>query len=371
MMILDSSARFQRGMARLALIYLATGCSPFLLLYLVPELRDSGFNPLPGTLKMGSILAWQFCFLLRSRDLVLRGGNLEHMWGWANQVTLARGVLLAGLGVFLFVPEPAGAGSWIPAVLYAVAGAADFLDGYIAKRTDTRTEMGALLDGHLDGIGILISFSLAVQYGHLPVPFLALGLAKPLYYLYITIHTWLGGQTRGLPPSYMRRRLAGFLMGLAAAVLWPGIDSSIAILGAGLVGIPFLVGFLRDALAVSMRFDTQNPEYQAWRGKIGRTLFGRLPLLLHITAGLSVITRVALYATMPIRGGAVVLAGVLVFSLVVIAVGRPKKLFAPACMVFLSVEVFRSSGTGLDITGALSLASALALFIFRPWRTDR
>jgi len=371
MMTLDSSDRFQRGMARLALIYLAATGTPFVLLYLVPELRSSGFNPLPGSLRMGSILAWQFCFLLLSRNQVLRGEKLEHLWGWANRVTLARGILLAGLGIFLFVPEPAGAGSWIPAIVYAVAGAADFLDGYIAKRTDTRTEMGAILDGHLDGIGILISFSLAVQYGRLPVPFLTLGLAKPLYYLYVTIHTWLGGQTCGLPPSYMRRRLAGFLMGLAAAVLWPGIDSAVAILGAALVGIPFLAGFLRDALAVSMRLDTRNPVYQAWRGTIGRALFRRLPPLLHIAAGLSALARAAQYATMPIRGGTVVLAGFQVLSLVVAAVGRPKKLHAPACVVFLATEVLRSSGAGLDITGAVSLASVLALFVFRPLRADR
>jgi len=283
-------------------------------------------------------------------------------------VTLARGILLAGLGAFLFVPEPAGAGGWIPAVLYAVAAAADFLDGYIARRTDTRTDMGALLDGHLDGIGILLSLSLAVQYGRLPVPFLALGLAKPLYYLYVTIHTKLGGQTRGLPPSYMRRRLAGFLMGLAAAVLWPGIDGSIAILGAGLVGIPFMAGFLRDALAVSMRLDTRNPVYQAWKGRIGRTLFGILPILLRILAGLSAIARIVLFATAEIRAETAAVAGVQALTLALLAAGRPKKLFAPACAAFLLAEVLRSSGAGLDITGAVSLAAVLALFIFRPQR---
>jgi len=370
-MPLDSSDRFQRGMVRLAIVYAVAAVAPVLLFSAIPDLGVSGPDAALASAKLALIVAWQYGFLLRSRSLVLRGEKLEHLWGWANRVTLARGILLAALGAFLFAPEPAGAGGWIPAVLYAVAAAADYLDGYIARRTDTQTDMGALLDGHLDGIGILLSLSLAVQYGRLPVPFLLLGLAKPLYYIYITIHTKLGGQTRGLPPSYMRRRLAGFLMGLAAAVLWPGIDRSIAALGAGLVGIPFLAGFLRDALAVSMRLDTRNPVYQAWRGTIGRALFGRLPPLLHITAGLSAIARAAQYATMPIRGGMLVLAGLQVLSLVVTAAGRPKKLFTPACAVFLATEVLRSSGAGLDITGAVSLASVLALFVFRPLMADR
>ena len=369
MMARDSSVRFQRGMVHLAVVYVVAAVAPVLLFRAAPELGVSGPSAVLASAKLALLLVWQYGFLLRSRASALQGENLEHLWGWANLVTLARGILLAALGAFLFAPEPAGAGGWIPAVLYAVAAAADFLDGYIARRTDTRTDMGALLDGHLDGIGILISLSLAVQYGRLPVPFLALGLAKPLYYLYITIHTRLGGETCGLPPSYMRRRLAGFIMGLAAAILWPGIDRSAAILGASLVGVPFLAGFLRDALAVSMRLDTRNPAYQAWRGTIGRTLFGILPTLLRMIAGLSAIARVVASTASVQRGGSDVLPGVQVFTLVVAAAGRPKKFIAPACMVFLLAEVFRSSGAGLDITGAVSLAAVLALFIFRPPRT--
>ncbi len=358
-------------MVRLAIIYAVATVAPVLLFRAVPALGVSGPAAVLASVKLAFLLVWQYAFLLRSRSLMLRGEKLEYMWGWANRITLARGTLLAALGVFLFVPEPAGTGSWIPAVLYAVAAAADYLDGYVAKRTDTRTEMGAILDGHLDGIGILISLSLAVQYGRLPAPFLVLGLAKPLYFLYITIHTWAGGQTRGLPPSYMRRRLAGFLMGLAAAVLVPGIDSNTAIVGATLVGTPFMAGFLRDALAVSMRLDTRNPVYQTWKGRIGRTFFGMLPILLRTIAGLSAIAHVVLYATTALRGGTAILMGVQVCSLVIAAAGRPKKLVAPACMVFLLTEVLRSTGAGLDLTGVVSLAAVLALFIFRPLKAGR
>lgn len=389
---LDTATRFRKGMVRLALFYLAAAGTPFLLPAVRPGLAAPGWGPFLGAARTGSILAWQFAFLLRSRSAALRGENLDQLWGWANRVSLARGVLLAWLGLFLFAPEPAGAGAWIPAALYAVAGAADFLDGYIAKRTDTRTELGALLDGHLDGIGILLAMSLAVQYGRLPAPFLVLGLAKPLYAAYLRLHGRAGGKVHDLPPSYLRRRLAGFLMGVAAAVLWPGIDRSAAILAASLVGTPFLAGFLRDALAASGRLDPRNPRYQAWKGHIGRTLFGVLPPLLRGAAGLCAAARAASYAAAAIRSGdagripwfpgvpglppetgipaAAVLAGLQVCALIVAAAGRPSRLVGPAWMVFLLAEALRSSGAGLDPAGALSLASVLALFVFRPRRAQ-
>ncbi len=390
---LGAAVRFRKGMVRLAFLYLAAAGTPILLSLAAPGLSGPGFGPFLGAAKTGVILAWQFAFLLRSRSAALRGENLAHLWGWANRVSLARGILLAWLGGFLFAPEAAGAGAWIPAALYAVAGAADFLDGYIAKRSDTRTELGALLDGHLDGIGILLAMSLAVQYGRLPAPFLVLGLAKPLYAAYLRLHRKAGGEICDLPPSYLRRRLAGFLMGVAAAALWPGIDRSAAILAASLVGVPFLAGFLRDALAASGRLDPRNPRYQAWKGHIGRILFGALPLLLRIAAGLSAAARAASYAAAVIRSGtalripwfpgvpglppgiespaAAALAGLQVGALIVAAAGRPSPLVSPAWMVFLLAEGLRSSGAGLDLAGAVSLASVLALFIFRPRRAER
>ena len=173
---LSPESRFHGGMVRLALVYLAAASAPILLALAAPELQPGtgtpSPGPLPGAAKAGAVLTWQYLFLLRSRARALRGENLDYLWGWANRVSLARGILLAGLGSCLFASEPAGYAGWIPAGLYAVAAAADFLDGYIAKRTGTRTELGALLDGHLDGIGIFLALSLAVQYRRLPVPFL-------------------------------------------------------------------------------------------------------------------------------------------------------------------------------------------------------
>jgi CDP-diacylglycerol--glycerol-3-phosphate 3-phosphatidyltransferase len=377
-------------MVRLAFVYLAAASVPILPAFAAPELPVPVFGPFAGAAKAGAILAWQYIFLLRSRARALEGENLDRIWGWANRVSLARGILLAWLGSFLFIPEPAGYAGWLPAGLYAAAAAADYLDGYIAKRTGTRTELGALLDGHLDGIGLLLALSLAVQYERLPVPFLVLGLAKPLYSVYLGIHRRGGGGTRDLPPSYLRRRLAGFLMAVAAAVLWPEIDRRAAALAACLVGIPFLAGFLRDALAASDLLDPRSPGYQAWKGRVGRFLFGTLPPVLRLTAGLSAAFRAAVYLRAVIGGGKyalvpwfpeapglppwpglpAALAALQVAALAVAAAGRPRGLLAPAWAAFLLAEALRSSGAGLDAAGALSLAAVLGLFVFRPRESE-
>ena len=54
--------------------------------------------------------------------------------GAGNLMTLGRGVLLAALVGFLFSPRPLGWLAWIPGVLYTLACAADYLDGYLARR---------------------------------------------------------------------------------------------------------------------------------------------------------------------------------------------------------------------------------------------
>lgn len=384
--------RYRRGLAVLAVLYPAAACAPILQAFASPGLAEPGLGPFAGAAKACAILAWQYLFLLRSRGRALRGENLDYLWGWANRVSLARGILLAWLGSFLFVPEPAGFSGWIPAGLYAAAAAADFLDGYIAKRTDTRTELGAHLDGHLDGIGLLLALSLAVQYRRLPLPFLALGVAKPLYSLYLGVRRRAGGRIRDLPPSYLRRRLAGFLMAVGAAVLWPGIDWGAAVLAASLVGVPFLAGFVRDALAASGILDPRDPVYQARKGRTGRFLFGALPPALRRAAGLAAVFRIAVYLRTVIGGGnpalvpwfpgipglpseaglpaAAALAALQVAALAVTAAGKPRSLQAPAWAAFLLAEALRSSGAGLDAVGALSLAAVLGLFVFRPRRGE-
>jgi cardiolipin synthase len=62
-----------------------------------------------------------------------------------NLITLAR-LLSVPLMIWLIVGESYGVAFWV----FIAAGASDALDGYIAKRFDCRTRLGALLDPTAD-----------------------------------------------------------------------------------------------------------------------------------------------------------------------------------------------------------------------------
>jgi CDP-diacylglycerol--glycerol-3-phosphate 3-phosphatidyltransferase len=171
--------------------------------------------------------------------------------GAGNLMTLGRGVLLAGLVGFLFSPRPLGWLAWIPGVLYTLACAADFLDGYLARRSNHATRLGEILDMSFDGVGVLAAATLAVQYGQAPTWYLVVGLARYLFLIGMWIRKISGQPNLPLVPSSARRVLAGLQMGFLAVILWPVMAPPASLFAATLFGVPFLIGFSLDWLTVS------------------------------------------------------------------------------------------------------------------------
>src|SRR6266850_2530324 len=86
-----------------------------------------------------------------------------------NLITLAR-LLSVPLAIWLIFDDRYGAAFWV----FIGAGVSDALDGYIAKRFDRRTRLGALLDPTADKAllaGVYVSLWLAGQ-----LPFWLVGL---------------------------------------------------------------------------------------------------------------------------------------------------------------------------------------------------
>jgi CDP-diacylglycerol---glycerol-3-phosphate 3-phosphatidyltransferase len=73
--------------------------------------------------------------------------------------------------------------SWpgLPAIIFTLAIAADFFDGFAARVSNHVTRLGEALDMKLDGVGVLIAIILAVQYGSLPAWYLLVASARYLY----------------------------------------------------------------------------------------------------------------------------------------------------------------------------------------------
>ena len=181
-----------------------------------------------------------------------RHRHLSHLpyLGWANGLSLLRGTLIAMTLGFVCpdVPRPF---LWFPAIFYTVAAIADFFDGYIARATGEVSQLGAALDLHFDGLGVLAAAIVAVSSGQLPWWYLSVGLARYLFLLGIWFIEHSGGKTHPLPPSRLRRILSGVQMGFLAGALYPLFAPPLTTVLGMLIFVPFMAGFLRDFLAVA------------------------------------------------------------------------------------------------------------------------
>jgi len=201
-----------------------------------------------------SLVWWQAHHRLQQNHDIAQGTLLPSL-GLANRVTLGRGLLIAATAGFLATP---GVGSkpllsYIPALLYTLAALGDALDGYIARRLQQVTRLGRELDMALDALGLLVAPLLAVFIGKLHGSYL---LVSAAYYLFQQGLHWRRQQAKpvySLPPSRLRRLLAGFQMGLVATVLWPPLPAELTRPVGVLFMVPVLAGFIRDWLHVSGR----------------------------------------------------------------------------------------------------------------------
>lgn len=166
--------------------------------------------------------------------------------GPATLLTLVRGVLVAFLAGFLFLPQPTESSVWLPAALYGSAALADYLDGTVARLTDSVSEFGARLDTEIDALGVLVASLLAVLYGQLPVWYLSAGAARYLFVLGRWHRCRTGEPIHDLPARTPSRVLAGIQMGFLVVVLSPLLAPPAATALAAIVLVPFLGSFLWD-----------------------------------------------------------------------------------------------------------------------------
>ena len=186
-------------------------------------------------------------------------------FGMGTALTLVRGVAIASVAGFIFLPYPVGNLLWIPAILYTMAAIGDALDGLLARHTKHVTTLGVRLDLEVDSLSVLIGSLLAVLYERLHIWYLAIGFARYLFVLGLWWRNRRGQPVNNLPSSRYRRIIAGFQMGFLAVALCP-IVAPVTVKFASIVfAIPTLCGFARDWLVVSARLDTGSVSYQRCR----------------------------------------------------------------------------------------------------------
>jgi cardiolipin synthase (CMP-forming) len=150
------------------------------------------------------------------RQYLMNIGNI--LGNIPNFITLAR-MLMTPLAVMMIISQ-----RFLPAFLiFILAGVSDAVDGFIAKRFDLRTELGAYLDPLADkALLISIYVSLAI-YAGLPAWIAITVVSRDVMILMAVLVSWLLDRPVEIRPVWVSKlntvaqiTLAGFALGVRA-----------------------------------------------------------------------------------------------------------------------------------------------------------
>ena len=280
----EKFALLQKSARRLTLICSVTLLVGVLLLRFTAQNTD--FNARRWLMFSALAVAGEFWYLRR----VLRQNhhpNSDQLYpdlGPANLLTIYRGLAYAWMAGFLLLPRPGGPMDWLPALLYVAASVTDVFDGYVARKTDRVSRLGETLDMEFDGLGVLVACMLAVQYGQLPLVFLLVGLARPLFVGGMLLRTRKGLPNHPMTESNQRRIIAGLLMIFLSTVLWPIFKPPETYVVGAVFGGAVTLSFVRDWLVTIGWIRPDNPTYRIWRARLKMWSLLWLPVGLRILA---------------------------------------------------------------------------------------
>ena len=171
----------------------------------------------------------------------------------ATALTVARASALALLGASLVAGPSAGLHPWFAGATFAVAAAGDAVDGAVARARDAVTALGGSLDAEVDGATVLVGATVAVAAGTAITPFLAVGLARPLFSWARRRRRRRGRPTHDLRPSRLRRPVGAVTMVATWLAVSPVVGAETSRLLTAVLTVLVTASFARDWLVVSGR----------------------------------------------------------------------------------------------------------------------
>ena len=264
--------------------------------------------------------------------------------GPANTLTIYRGLAYAWMAGFLLLPRPGGLLDWLPAILYIGASVADVFDGYLARKSDRVTRLGETLDMEFDGFGVLVASALAVQYGQLPLVFLLVAFARPLFVWGMMWRTRKDIPNHPMTDSDQRRIIAGLLMIFLSTVLWPIFEPPVTYAVGAVFGCAVALSFLRDWLVTIGWLQPAHSAYILWRARLKLWILVWAPVALRIAIAL--------------------LVALVVSSLLASGTGLPASLSWPVAAVAAAAGLAALFGIGARTSAGFINAVAYLYFIF-------
>jgi phosphatidylglycerophosphate synthase len=165
-------------------------------------------------------------------------------FGAANQVTVARGVLVALLAGL--IGERADTGAPVLAVVLATTVAVlDGVDGWLARRSRMASAFGARFDMETDAALIMVLAVLAWLFGKAGLWVLSCGLLRYAFVGASVLLTWLRAP---LPPSGRRRAIAVVQMVALIIALAPMVPVALSAPVAAIGLLALSLSFLLDSV---------------------------------------------------------------------------------------------------------------------------
>lgn len=187
------------------------------------------------------------------------GARYRGGFGWANRVTLLRGLVLVLIGALIPFPEVAARHGWALAWLSLGALILDGVDGTVARKTGSSSAFGSRFDMELDAAFILALALLLVSMGKAGVWITALGLIRYGFVVAMRFWPWM---QRPLPESFRRKTVCVWQVATLVICLLPTVSPGFAILSLG-----FALGLLIYSFAIDLywlaRHRTNSPTLQA------------------------------------------------------------------------------------------------------------
>lgn len=184
-------------------------------------------------------------YLVVSNGLLARGLHRRAMtvFGWANWATATRSTLVALVTALVATSFESSVSVPLLVVLASIALALDGVDGWLARRTHSETELGGQFDMEVDAFLLLVlSVYVAPVLGWWV---LTIGLLRYAFVVAAWFLPWMGAT---LPPRYWRKvttAVAGIALTAAASGVLP-VWASTAIV---LIALALLLeSFGRDVL---------------------------------------------------------------------------------------------------------------------------
>jgi CDP-diacylglycerol--glycerol-3-phosphate 3-phosphatidyltransferase len=296
---------------------------------------------------------------------------LAHL-GWANGITVARGVLVSVLACFWNWPATIPFSirhsfAWLPGVIYIASALLDLVDGMVARRTDHVTRLGERLDTLFDALGLLTAVLAGIALNQLPLPYLAVALAYYVFSAGIRIRRRTGRMVIPLKPRPAARLIAGFNMGFVGTALLPIYRPPATTIGALVFMVPLLAGFFRDWLAVSGRIKTGALPPPPWEEKWQCLFIKWLPVVLRVVlllSALAALEKTAAYFSGNAEGPFCIFGPIVrpifLLSIVLVSLGVMGRLAALPILLLSGLWISRQ---GSDPLWCLLMVAAAGLLI--------